>query len=157
MFQALRMIFTDYMSKLTPLKRFDKNKLKINHLLERVSKVNWQTAELSDLISIASELIMVGIVTSPHILLKPSDYCGIAVMKMTPLLQCEPTFSVDRTSIRFLDSYSFLDEQFDLSVLDAYQQNCLTLYNNLEFSNKIQLFCKEAKQSDEHFVCTILI
>ena len=147
MFQALSIIFTDYMSKLTPLKRFDKNKLKIMHLLERFSKVNWQTAELSDLISIASELLMVSIGTSPHILLKPSDYRGIAVMKMTSLLQCEPTFSVDRTSIRFLDLYSFLDEHFDLSVLDAYQQDCLTLYNNLEFSNKIKLFSEEAKQS----------
>ena len=73
LFQALRTIFVDYVSNLTPLKRFDKNKLGCNKLLERVGKVNWQTAELVDLISIASELIMVSILTSSHILLKTTD------------------------------------------------------------------------------------
>ena len=138
------------MSKLTPLKRFDTHKLRCDKLLERIGKVNWHTAELVDLVSVASELIMVSIVTNPQVLLKTSDYCGIAIMKITSLLQSEPTFSVDTSSIRFLDAYTFLDEQYDASVLDPYQQNCLTLYNNLEFSNKLQIFCKEMNQDSDH-------
>ena len=35
LFQALRTIFVDYVSNLTPLKRFDKNKLRCDKLLER--------------------------------------------------------------------------------------------------------------------------
>ena len=103
--QALRTIFVDYVSKLTPLKRFDTHKLRCDKLLERVGKVNWQTAELVDLVSIASELIMVSIVSNPHVLLKTSDYYGVALMKITSLLQCEPTFSVGQSSIRFLDAW----------------------------------------------------
>ena len=127
LFQALRAIFVDYVSKLTLLKRFDAQKIRCDKLLERIGKVNWMTAELVDLVSVASELIFVSIVTNPQVLLKTSDYRGIVILKITSLLQCEPTFAVDTSSIRFLDAYSFLDEQYDASVLDPYQQNCFTL------------------------------
>ena len=120
MFQALRLIFTDYISKLVPLKRFDKNKLEINLLLERVSRLDWQNAKISEIVNISTCLVMVSIVTNPHIVLKNSDYRGIAVMKIMSLLRKDPSFVIDRSSILFMDSYDLLDEHFDLTVLDTY-------------------------------------
>ena len=79
--------------------------------------MDWMTAGLCDLVSVVSELIFVSVVTNPQVLLKTSDYRGIAMLKITLLLQCEPTFAVDTSNIRFLDGYSFLDEQHDASVL----------------------------------------
>ena len=56
-----------------------------------------------------------------------------------------------------MDAYSFLDEQYNASVLDPYQQNCLTLYNNLEFSNKLQIFCKEMNQDSDHVLSFVMV
>ena len=139
-FQALRLIFTDYISKLVPLKRFDKNKLEINLLLEKVSRLDWQNAEVSEIVHISTCLVMVSIITNPHVVLKTSDFRGIAVMKIMSLLRKDPSFVIDRSSISFMDSYDLLDEHFDLTVLDTYQQDCITLYHNLEYSNKIILY-----------------
>ena len=94
--------------------------------------MEWRTAELCDMVSVVSELTFVSVVTNPQVLLKTSDYRGIAMLKIPSLQQCEPTFAVDTSNIKFIDGYSFLDEQHDAWVLDPYQQNCLTLYKNLE-------------------------
>ena len=58
LFQALQAIFVDYVSKLTPFKRFNTHKLRCDKLLERIGKVNWMTAELVDLVSVASDLFL---------------------------------------------------------------------------------------------------
>ena len=142
----MRIIFTDYIAKLVPLKRFDRNKLEINLLLEKVSKLDWQTANISEIVNIATCLVMVSIVNNPQIVLKNSDFRGIAVMKIMSLLRKDPCFVIDRTSIMFMDSYDLLDEHFDLTVLDTYQQDCITLYHNLEYSNKIISFCEESSK-----------
>ena len=106
----------------------------------------YATAEFGDLTSVVSELIFVSIVSNPHMLFKSSDYRGITVLKITSLLTPEPVFAVDTSNIRFLDGYSFLDDaEHDASVLDPYQVNCLTLYNNLKFSMLLQNFCKETQ------------
>ena len=142
----MRIIFTDYISKLVPLKRFDRNKLEINLLLEKVSKIDWPNANIDEIVNISTCLVMVSIVTNPHIILKNSDFRGVAVMKIMSLLRKDPCFTIDRTSIMFMDSYDLLDEHFDLTVLDTYQQECITLYHNLEYSNKIISFCEESGQ-----------
>ena len=63
-------------------------------------------------------------------------------MKIMALLLKDPSFVIDRNSIMLMDSYDLLDEHFDLTVLDTYQQDCITLYHNLDYSNKIISFCK---------------
>ena len=142
----MRIIFTDYIAKLVPLKRFDRNKLEINLLLEKVSKIDWPNAHIDEIVYISTCLVFVSIVTNPHIILQNNDFRGVAVIKIMSLLRKDPCFAIDRSSISFMDSYDLLDEHFDLSVLDAYQQECITLYNNLEYSNKIISFCEESGQ-----------
>ena len=90
-----------------------------------------QTAEISEIVSKSTCLVMVSIVTNPHMLLKNSDYHGIALMKIMSLLRKDPSFVIDRSCILFMYSYNLLDEHFDLTVLDTYQQDCITLYHNL--------------------------
>ena len=58
-----------------------------------------RTAEFCDLVSVVSELVFVSIVTNPQMLFKSSDYRGIAVLKITSLLTCEPVFAVDTSNI----------------------------------------------------------
>ena len=122
----------EYVAKLTPLKRFDAQKVQCDKLLWRIGNIDMRTAEFGDLASVVSELIFVSIVSNPQMLFKSSDYQGIAVLKITSFFTPEPVFVVDTLNIRFLDGYSFLDDaEHDASVLDPYQQNCLILYNNL--------------------------
>ena len=142
----MRIVFTDYIAKLVPLKRFDRNKLEINLLLEKVSKIDWPTAHIDEIVYISTCLVFVSIVTNPHIILQNNDFRGVAVMKIMSLLRKDPIFAIDRSSISFMDSFDMLDENFDLTVLDPYQQECITLYHNLEYSNKIISFCEESGQ-----------
>jgi hypothetical protein len=158
MFQALRSIFVDYVGKLTPLKRFDSQKIKCDKLLWRIGDIDMRTASFGDLTSVVSELIFVSIVSNPQMLLKSSDYRGIAVLKVTSLLTSEPVFAVDTSHISFLDGYSFLDDnEHDASVLDPHQVNCLSLYNQLEFSMLLQNFCKETQRPSSHVLSFVMV
>ena len=56
----------------------------------------------------------------------------------------------------FMDSYDLLDEHFDLTVLDTYQQDCITLYHNLEYSNKMIFFCEESSQNVKTFLSFVM-
>ena len=148
----------DYVGKLTPLKRSDSQKVKCDKLLSRIGDIDMRTASFGDLTSVVSELIFVSIVSNPQMLLKSSDYRGIAVLKVTSLLTSEPVFAVDTSQISFLDGYSFLDDaEHDASVLDPHQVNCLSLYNQLEFSMLLQNFCKETQRPSAHVLSFVMV
>ena len=148
----------EYVGKLTPLKRLDSQKVKCDKLLLRMGDIDMRTADFGDLTSVVSELIFVSIVSNPQMLFKSSDYRGIPVLKITSLLTPEPVFAVDTSNISFLDGYSFLDDaEHDASVLDPYQVNCLTLYNQLEFSMLLQNFCKETQKPSAHVLSFVMV
>ena len=59
---------------LTPLKRFDAQKVKCDKLFLKIGDINMNTAEFGELTSIISELVFVSIVSNPQRLLKSSEY-----------------------------------------------------------------------------------
>ena len=150
-------MFVDYVEKLTPLKRFSSVNIQCDKLLNRIGDIEMRTASFTDVASVVSELIFMSIIANPSIILKTTDYRGIAVLKITSLLNDEPVFSIDTSQIRFLDGYSFLDEsERDVSRLDPHQTNCLYLYEQLEFCNLLQSFAKDLGRPAPHVLAFVM-